>query len=284
MIRVQCNRLFISLALMLLWQSAPAFAQQTRDDVASPEHRIKKLKQGADSGDAKSQVELGIVYATGDGLPADEAEAVRWFRKAADQGDAAGEYYLGETYAMGRGVPVDYAEALKWLRKAADQGESHAQYNLAAMFTQGLGVIKDEHEAAKWMHKAADQGLAAGQFGLGLMYAHGRGVVQDDAEAVRWYRKAMDQGDLPAVNNLALLVATSKDAHVRNPNEALEIALKLVDANPEEPNYLDTLAETYYEAGQHEKAVETEKKALALNPDKASYKEALQKYLAPDKR
>jgi TPR repeat protein len=202
---------------------------------------------------------------------------------AADDGDAAGEYYLGEVYATGRGVPLDYVEAQKWLRKAADQNERHAQYNLAAMYTEGLGVSKDESEAAKWMRKAADQGLAAGQFGLGVMYAHGQGVVRDDAEAVRLYRKAMVQGDLPAVNNLALLLATSKDAHVRNPKEAVEIALNLVDSNPQEPSYLDTLAATYYEAGQHEKAAETEKKALTLNPGKASYKEALQKYLSPPK-
>src|ERR1700688_2088242 len=98
------------------------------------------------------------------------------------------------------------------------------------------------------------------------MYAHGQGVLHDDAEAVRWYRKAMDQGELAAANNLSLLLASSQDPHVRNRDEAIEIALKLVDGSRQEPIFLDTLAATYYEAGQREKAAATEQRALALNP------------------
>jgi TPR repeat protein len=276
----QSRWFFISAALTLLLQSEAVIAQQSGNDVSSPEQQTKALKLKAESGDAKSQVDLGIVYATGDGLPADETEAIKWFRKAAEQRNAAGEYALGEMYSTGRGVAVDYIEALKWLRRSAEQGDARGQYNLAAMYSEGKGVAKDHAESAKWLKKAAEQGFAAGQFGLGVMYAHGRGVPQDDAEAVRWYRRAMEQGELSAANNLALLLATSKDAHLRSPDEAVGIALKLVDSDPQEPIFLDTLAVTYYEAGQHEKAAKTEKKALALNPNKAVYKDALQKYLS----
>src|SRR5579863_3132465 len=272
--------LFVPLALTLLLRSATASAQQSSNDAPGQEERITTLKQKAESGDAKSQAELGIVYATGDGLPADEGAAVMWFRKAAEQGNATGEYALGEMYWTGRGVPVDYVEAQKWLRRSAEQGDAHAQHNLATMYTEGKGVTKDDAEAAKWLRRAAEQGFAAGQFGLAVMYAHGRGVPHDDGEAARWYRKAMDQGDLSAMNNLALLLATAKDSHVRNSDEAIELALKLVGSNPQEPTYLDTLAAKYYGAGQAEKAAEAEKKALLLDPDEASYKEALQKYLA----
>jgi len=205
---------------------------------------------------------------------------VRWFRRAAEQSDADGEYSLGEMYAFGRGVPVDYAEAARWLRKSAEQGDARAESNLAALYAKGEGVPKDDddNEAAKWMRKAAEQGSAVGQFGLGVMYAHGRGVPPDDAEAVKWYRKAMEQGDGPAMNNLAFLLATSRDAHVRNPNEAIAVALKVVDLNPRQPSYLDTLATAYYEAGRKEEAADTESKALSLSPDNASYKSALEKY------
>ena len=249
-------------------------------EVSNREQELAALRKRAESGDVKAQVQLGLAYASGDGVTADESEAVKWFRKAADQGDAAGEYYLGEVYATGRGVPVDYVEALKWLRKAAAQGEAHAQYNLAAMYLQGLGVSKDEAEAAKWMRRAADQGLTAGQFGLGSMYAHGRGVPQNATEAVTWYRKAADQGDGPAMNNLAFLLATSTDPNVRNPKEAVSVAQKAVEVEPDNPAYLDTLATTYFEAGQPDKAAETERRALALKPDDPSYKKALEKYEA----
>jgi TPR repeat protein len=284
MSRIQILRLHVALIFALLFQCATGSSRQTASEVFSAEDRGKVLRQKADAGDARSQVELGIMYASGDGLPTDEAEAVRWFRKAAEQGYAAGEYSLGEMYSTGRGVPLNYEEAFKWLHRSAEQGDPRGQYNLAAMYATGNGVDRNDNESAKWMRKSAEQGFAGGQFGLGAMYAHGRGVPHDDAEAVRWYRKATKQGDLAAANNLSLLLATSQDPHVRNRDEAIEIALKLVDANPQEPTVLDTLAATYYEAGQQEKAAETEQRALVLNPDKTSYKEALQKYLAASKQ
>jgi TPR repeat protein len=39
---------------------------------------------------ALGQRSLGRAYEAGEGVPRDDAEAVRWFRKAADQGDATG--------------------------------------------------------------------------------------------------------------------------------------------------------------------------------------------------
>lgn len=238
------------------------------------------LKQKAESGDASAQVQLGLAYATGDGVAVDETEAVKWFRKAANQGHAAGEYFLSEMYSTGRGVSLDNFEALKWLRRSAEHGDPRGQANLAAMYSEGIVVAKDEAEAVRWMRKAADQGFAQGQFGLGVMYAHGQGVPQDEPEALKWYRRAGEQGDVQALNNMAFLLATSKDANVRNPNEAITIALKAVDAINENAICLDTLATAYFEAGQYEKAVETEKKALAASPGNPSYKTALERYSA----
>jgi TPR repeat protein len=246
-------------------------------------HDLAELVARAESGDSKAQLQLGEAYAQGDGVAQDDVEAVRWFRKAADTGDARGEYSLGEMYLTGRGVTANLAEGLKWMRRAAEHGDARGQFNLAAMYAQGQGVPKDNNEAAKWMRKSADQGLAAGQFGLGSMYAHGRGVPQSATDAVKWYSKAADQGDTDALNNLALLLATSTDPSVRNPKEAIVAAQKAV-ASGENPVCLDTLATAFYEAGQPDKAAEAERRALVLKPDDPTYKRALEKYLAAAKQ
>ena len=60
------------------------------------------------------------MYANGEGVVEDDAEAVRWYRLAADQGHADAQYNLGLMYA--KGVPEDDAEAVRWYRLAADQG------------------------------------------------------------------------------------------------------------------------------------------------------------------
>jgi TPR repeat protein len=268
----------MALAAALLLQPGGMGLAQSSGQASAKQKAFADLKEMAAAGDVKSQVLLGLAYLTGDGVRKDDAEAVKWLRKAADQDNAAGERYLAEMYFKGRGVPADNAEAAKWLRLAAEQGDAQSQHNLAVLYTQGLGVPRNLKEALKWMRKSAEQGLAAGQVGMGVLYENGEGVPEDPVEAVNWYRKAVEQNDPSAMNNLALLLATSKNERVRNPQEAVALATKAVAA-ANNPDYLDTLAAAYFAVGQTDKAIEAEQKALAMNPENDSYKQSLQKYL-----
>jgi TPR repeat protein len=47
----------------------------------------------------------------------DYATAMREWRPLAEAGDASAQYNLGVMYANGEGVPEDDAEAVKWYRK-----------------------------------------------------------------------------------------------------------------------------------------------------------------------
>ena len=161
----------------------------------------------ADNGEPKAQFKLGLMYALGDGVPKDSAEAAKWYRKAAEQGLATAQFNLGLMYDNGDGVPKDGTEAVKWYRKAADQGDVAAQYGLGRMYENGDGAPKDSTEAVKWYRKAAEQGYAKAQFSVGLMYENGDGVPKDTTEAVKWYRKAADQGSAAAESNLGVIYA-----------------------------------------------------------------------------
>ena len=66
------------------------------------------------------------MYANGEGVPEDDAEAMRWFRLAAEQGNATAQFLLGLMYASGEGVPEDDVTAYAWLNIAAAQGQSSA--------------------------------------------------------------------------------------------------------------------------------------------------------------
>jgi hypothetical protein len=67
------------------------------------------------------------MYLDGDGVPQNDAEAVRFFRLAADQGYAVAQYNLGVMYANGQGVPQDDVQAHMWLNLVASRstGEVH---------------------------------------------------------------------------------------------------------------------------------------------------------------
>ena len=57
----------------------------------------------------------------------DEIDAIRL---AAEQGDADAQYNLGTMFATGQGLPQNNAEAARWYRLAAEQGDANAQRNL----------------------------------------------------------------------------------------------------------------------------------------------------------
>ena len=103
-------RLLLTCGAFLITISAPLSAQDT--DFA-------KTKKLAESGNAKAQSNLGYMYAKGEGVPKDAAEAVKWYRKAADQGYAKAQTNLGYMYANGEGVPKDAAEAYTWFNLAS---------------------------------------------------------------------------------------------------------------------------------------------------------------------
>ena len=90
------------------------------------------------------------MYANGEGVPEDDAEAVRWWRLAAAQGDVAAQYNLGVMCAVGDGVLKDDAEAVRWWRLAAAQGDVDAQYALGSVYAGahgGLAEVLREAEA-----------------------------------------------------------------------------------------------------------------------------------------
>src|SRR5271165_3664652 len=94
----------IFVSVLLLGGSALA---QSAGQSTFKERAVEDLKQIAYAGDVSSQVRLGVMYLTGDGVARDDAEAVKWLRKAADQDSPLAERYLAEMYFKGRGVPAD---------------------------------------------------------------------------------------------------------------------------------------------------------------------------------
>ena len=75
---------------------------------------LAETRKKAEQGNTDAQFSLGLRYATGDGVPKDEVEAVRWYRKAAEQGDVQAQTNLGGMYYNGTGVPKDLVQTHMW--------------------------------------------------------------------------------------------------------------------------------------------------------------------------
>ena len=85
----------------------------------------------------------------------DYATALKTFQLLAAQGNAEAQVNLGMLYANGQGVPQDYAQARQWYEKAAAQGDALAQNNLAELYYAGLGVTQDNVRAYMWVSLAS---------------------------------------------------------------------------------------------------------------------------------
>jgi len=154
----------------------------------------------------------------------DYATALQEWLRLAEQGDAAAQNNLGDMYYIGEGVPENDAEAVKWFRKAAEQGLAEAQVNLGIMYANGEGVPGNDAEVVKWYRKAAEQGHAKAQFNLGLMCATGDGVPMNNVRAYMWWSLAKAQGSEKAVEGLDLVKKEMTPAQI---GEAQRLATEM---------------------------------------------------------
>ncbi|KAF9091310.1 hypothetical protein BGX23_005278 [Mortierella sp. AD031] len=161
--------------------------------------------KAACQGDPSAQVNVGLMYEYGQGVPQDYPQAMSWYLKAADQGYAEAQFNIGLMYYNGRGVSRDYSRVMEWYLQAADQGFADAQFNIGVLYSIGQGVRLDHATAMDWYLRAAAQGLAEAQVHIGLLYSIGQGVSQDYNKAMDWYHQAAEQGDPAAQYNIGIM-------------------------------------------------------------------------------
>lgn len=132
------------------WDEAQAAYQ--KKDYKTAANEMKKL---AEKGDARAQVNLGGMYAEGQGVPRNYRLAAAWYRKAAEQGDVNAQFDLGDLYIRGQGGLRDYVQALKWnilVAQAGDQEAARVRDTLAANMSS-RDVERAKRLAREWYAK-----------------------------------------------------------------------------------------------------------------------------------
>ncbi|GDY23449.1 hypothetical protein LBMAG56_47960 [Verrucomicrobiota bacterium] len=118
----------------------------------------------ATSGDPQAQVDLGLMYLSGNGVKENEVEALNWHKQAAMKGLPAGQREYGRRLRDGIGGGRNLAAAREWLEKAANANDVEAQIDLAGLI--GAYLQPPEYvEAMKWLliaEKGGSTVVAAG--------------------------------------------------------------------------------------------------------------------------
>jgi TPR repeat protein len=116
----------------------------------------KGWRKGAIKGNAEDQYLLAGCYDYGkEGAKRDPVAAAAWYGKAADQDHAGAQCELGICYASGDGVQQNHELAVTFYRKAADAGYAQSQGLLGDCYAVGNGVAQDHAVAVAWWEEAA---------------------------------------------------------------------------------------------------------------------------------
>jgi tetratricopeptide (TPR) repeat protein len=181
--------------------------------------------------------------------------------------DHAGAHQLKGEAALRRG---DLGAAIQHLRDAlAANNRVAATYHLLGIALLERGEIDD---AAPSLQAAArlDPRLAPASRRAFAAASSTRGLVRladGDARGALIDLRAVlaaDPGDPLAANGLAWILATSSDASLRDPPEAVRAAEWAVNARPEDPGLLDTLGAAYAAAGRFKDAIAAAERAAEI--------------------
>jgi len=190
------------LAAVLLVMTAGGVAAGSLEEATTANDRgdfqtaLRIYTELSNQGDRTAQLQLGLMYDEGHGVPKQYQQAVRWYSVAASQGDPDAPYYLGRIYHDGRSSSKDYARARQWYRVASQRGNPKAAVNLGVMYAFGLGGPKNYQAAGQWFFLAAIRGDIKAQDNLGVLYQNGEGVQRDYIKAYMWFTlAAAAQGD-----------------------------------------------------------------------------------------
>ena len=166
-------------------------------------HAIALLAPLADRGNVVAQMQLGLIYARGEGVLRDDVTALNWLTRAAEQGQSEAQFEVGVMHRDGLGTPIDGMQALKWFERAAERGVPHAFNAIGEMYLGHRDVAQDYKVALVWFVRGAQLDNADALYNIGVSYALGQGVERDDIEAYKWFDLAADAG-LGEVRNRAV--------------------------------------------------------------------------------
>lgn len=159
-------------------------------EIGSVTSDFEQLHVKAYYGNLEAQTYLGFLLLRGEnGATRNPAKAAQWFLLAAKQDHAVAQLNLAMIYASGQGLARDFAQAIHWGRRAAEQGLDAAQDWLGIMYMRGDGVPRDPVQALAWFEVASDgdneQAVQHRDLARGQLSSADRLVAQQRADLIR---------------------------------------------------------------------------------------------------
>ncbi|MEM8936005.1 MAG: hypothetical protein AAGC77_06325 [Pseudomonadota bacterium] len=215
----------------------PAATQTVTDDgSAVGEDAVADAVEQMDAIDPRTLYLDGVAALNAATGQNDSDAAIDMLRQAATLGHPPSQLQIGELYKTGQGVEQDLAEARTWFRRAANGGNVLAMHRIGVMTARGEGGPADTTEAIGWFELAADRGLVDSQYNLGAIFHPSddgsQSTIRDASKAYYWYSLASKNGDQQAAD-LAGAVASALTTAEKQAIDASVAQWEVLEANPE---------------------------------------------------
>jgi TPR repeat protein len=228
-------------------------------DPPDPAQALTLYQQAAAKGSADAFVALGYMYVGTELGEPDIPRATEYFRQAAERDSPVAQTALGFLGLAAR----RYATARVLFERAAAAQYPDAFAGLGRIYQRGLGVAVDRKRALELYSKGAALDDLQSQLMLAAMLLESPGTENDTETALHWLRIAAGRENPLGCNGLAWLLATTRFDRLRDGPVAVTQALRAT-ALLRTATTLDTLAAAYAETGDFDKAVATQREALAI--------------------
>ena len=228
-----------------------------------------------DKGSLEALTALGYVYLGGETGTPDLQRATQYFRQAAQGNSPAAQTALGFMSIADH----QYAAARQWFERAAAVQYPEAFTGLGRLYQEGLGVAASRTRAIESYAKGATLGDVQAQLRLASLDLAPPVSQTNTESALRWLRLAAEQDHPQGHNGLAWVLATSRFDRLRDGATAVVEANRATTLT-RTASTLDTLAAAYAESGDFDKAVATQRDALAaLAQDQHALRDAFEQHL-----
>lgn len=159
---------------------------------------------------ADAQAAIGFHRIMGIVVPSDPESGLALYRKAAEA-DRYAALALGDFLHEGKQVPANEAEAVQWYKRAADAGLKEAMRKYATALLEGNTVPRDVTTGLAMLRDLSSQGYREADLPLAQALERGDGGAADPAAAAEAYRKICDT---PAIYRSEREVANTACLHL----------------------------------------------------------------------
>ena len=129
------NKQILPAVLLLVMMVVPVYANDFQEGLdaiheTNYEKALEKLIPLAEYGHPAAQYNIGVMHEWGNGMPQDNANALKWYKRSAERSHKDAQNNLGALYSKGEGTEQNFIEALKWFIISAENGSEGGQKNI----------------------------------------------------------------------------------------------------------------------------------------------------------